>query len=106
MIRCLNLELKSDFRPYNRGGNLGTVRDGIWRDWSLSFFNDDRDTFSISFWGGSLLAFPQLEKLTLDFTEWQLTETDGLLVLNPDPLQGLTLLTQTGETIHKTITAE
>ena len=56
------------------------MRDSIWRDWSLSLFNDDRDTFGIGTWGGSNLGFPKLEKLTLDFSEWQLGDTDGLLV--------------------------
>ena len=80
MIRCLILELKSDYRIFNRGNNISYTRDNIWRDWSLSLFNDDRD--SIYPWGGNTLSFPKLEKLTLDFAEWQLTETDGLLVRN------------------------
>ncbi|KAL9102710.1 MAG: hypothetical protein Q9163_002172 [Psora crenata] len=81
MIRSLVLELKSDYRPirHNGNGNLGFNRDNIWRDWSLSLFNEDRDL--VYPWGGSGgLGFPRLEKLTLDFTEWHLTERDGLLV--------------------------
>ena len=79
MIRSLVLELKSDYRVYTRNTNVSYTRDNIWRDWSISLFNDDRD--SIYGWGSNNLSFPQLEKLTLDFTEWQLTENDGVLVL-------------------------
>ncbi|MDI1486492.1 MAG: hypothetical protein OHK93_005722 [Ramalina farinacea] len=78
MIRSLVLELKSDYRVYTRNTNVSYTRDNIWRDWSISLFNDDRD--SIYGWGSNNLSFPQLEKLTLDFTEWQLTENDGVLV--------------------------
>ena len=38
-------------------------------------------------WGGrDAPGFPALEKLTLDFTEWQLTENEGLLVGYPLPI--------------------
>ena len=79
MIRSLVLELRSDYRPFNRNANIGYTRDNIWRDWSLSLFNEDRD-FVYPLGGSGGLSFPNLEKLTLDFTEWQLTEADGLLV--------------------------
>ena len=31
--------------------------------------------------GRNGLGFPALEKLTLDFSEWQLTDSEGLLVI-------------------------
>ena len=89
LIRTLVLELKSDYRPFNRGGNIGYTRDSIGRDWSLSLFNDDRDSFGIASWGGTALGFPKLEKLTLDFSEWQLTESDGLLVITHSDCESL-----------------
>ena len=92
MIRSVILELKSDYRPFNRNGNIGYARDNIWRDWSLSLFNEDRDL--VLPWGGSGgSGFPTLEKLTLDFTEWQLTEADGLLV-SVDGVQIVTIADQ------------
>lgn len=100
MIRSLVLELKSDYRVYTRTTNVSYTRDNIWRDWSISLFNDDRD--SIYGWGSNHLGFPQLEKLTLDFTEWQLTENDGVLVLLLDPPDMVFLyLCLTGQTLYQ-----
>ena len=75
----LILELKSDYRPFNRYGDIGLTRDIIWLDWSISLFNGDRDLMYLWDRSGGL-SFPKLEKLTLDFTEWRLSEADGLLV--------------------------
>ena len=80
LIRFLILELKLDYRPYSRSSNISYTRDSIWRDWSLSFFSDEGEAFGMQVWGRGPTGFPKLEKLTLDFAEWQLTENDGLLV--------------------------
>ena len=54
-------------------------------------------------WGGrNGLSFPALDKLTLDFSEWQLTNSEGLLVIADLPTsESSPLLTlRSGETIY------
>ena len=83
MIRSIILCLDSEYRW--RRPNIGVNgqqampdRDSIWRDWSTTLFSESDDLCP---WTSSYgLRFPALEKLTLDFSEWQLTATEGLLV--------------------------
>ncbi len=54
-----------------------------WRGWSTSFFNEKSDhVYTYCAVGGTReeARFPALERCTLNFTEWQLTEEEGLLV--------------------------
>ncbi|KAL6719355.1 hypothetical protein ACLMJK_003594 [Lecanora helva] len=83
MIRSIVLSLNAEYRWANTtigaNGQRGPPnRDHIWRDWSTTLFSESDDMCPWSSKNG--LSFPVLEKLTLDFTEWQLAETEGLLV--------------------------
>jgi len=82
MIRSVILCLNAEYRWHSTIGVNGQHgppnRDHIWRDWSTTLFSESDDLCP---WGGrSGLGFPALEKLTLDFSEWQLSENEGLLV--------------------------
>ena len=82
MIRCVILNLNAEYRWHSTIGVNGQHglpnRDHIWRDWSTTLFSESDDLCP---WGGrNGLGFPALEKLTLDFSEWQLNENEGLLV--------------------------
>ena len=89
MVRSIVLSLNAEYRwahtTVGANGQRGAPnRDHIWRDWSTTLFSENDDLCP---WGGrNGLAFPALEKLTLDFTEWQLTESEGLLVRLPKRL--------------------
>ncbi|CAD6564026.1 MAG: hypothetical protein ASARMPRED_002656 [Alectoria sarmentosa] len=76
------VNLNAEYRWHSPIGVNGTRgapnRDHIWRDWSTTLFSESDDLCP---WGGrNGLGFPALEKLTLDFSEWQLTDSEGLLV--------------------------
>ena len=79
IVLCLNAEYHWIHTTIGANGQRGAPnRDHIWRDWSTSFFSESDDLCP---WNGrNGLGFPALEKLTLDFTAWQLTENEGLLV--------------------------
>ena len=83
MVRSVVLSLNAEYRwahtTIGVNGQRGQPnRDHIWRDWCTTLFSESDDLCP---WGGKNgLGFPDLEKLTLDFMEWQLTETEGLLV--------------------------
>lgn len=56
-------------------------RSYTWRAWATHFFAEGLPSDRIK-WG-----FPALESLTLDFTDWVLADSEGLLVrLSPLPL--------------------
>lgn len=83
MVRSLILDLHAEWRSFSppaaHGQRGPPNRDNIWRDWATTIFNDDKEGYGP--WGGrDGIAFPALEKLTLNFEEWQLTENEGLLV--------------------------
>ena len=99
MIRSLILQLKSDYLSFHYPGNISGTRDSIWRDWSIYLFNDD--SFMSPRCSERVIHFPNLEKLVLDFTEWRLTETDGLLVSCPVFLATDLWLTNIGQAVHK-----
>ena len=93
MLRSVVLTLNAEYRWHNPMGANGVRappnRDHIWRDWSTTLFSESDDLCP---WGGrNGLGFPVLEKLTLDFSEWQLTESEGLLVRQLIPHSFLTL---------------
>lgn len=82
LLRSVIINLNAEYRwtsPIGINGGRGTPnRDHIWRDWSTTLFSESDDLCP---WGGrNGLGFPALEKLTLDFSEWQLTDSEGLLV--------------------------
>lgn len=83
MVRSIALSLNAEYRwahtTVGMNGQRGTPnRDHIWRDWCTTLFSESDDMCPWS--ARNILGFPALERLTLDFTEWQLTETEGLLV--------------------------
>lgn len=82
IVLCLNAEYRWAHTTLGANGQRGAPnRDHIWRDWSTTLFSESDDLCP---WGGrNALGFPALEKLTLDFAEWQLTENEGLLVRVP-----------------------
>ncbi|KAL9138039.1 MAG: hypothetical protein Q9175_000737 [Cornicularia normoerica] len=82
LLRSVIINLNAEYRWHSPIGVNGTRgapnRDHIWRDWSTTLFSENDDLCP---WGGrNGLGFPALEKLTLDFSEWQLTDSEGLLV--------------------------
>lgn len=82
MIRSVVLNLNAEYRWHNPIGANGVRaapnRDHIWRDWSTTLFSESDDLCP---WGGrNGLGFPALERLIIDFSEWQLAESEGLLV--------------------------
>ena len=83
MIRSVVLSLNPEIRWAQitigaSGQSAVPNRDHIWREWSRTLFCADDDHCLI---GGTIsIGFPALEKATLDFMEWQLTDSEGLLV--------------------------
>ena len=81
MLRNVIIKLDGEYRwhsPIGANGRAVPNRDHIWRDWSTTLFSESDDLCPWS--GRNALSFPALERLTLDFSEWQLTENEGLLV--------------------------
>lgn len=80
MLRSIILTLNAEYRWHNpigvNGVRAAPNRDHIWRDWSTTLFSESDDLCP---WGGRS-GFPALERLTIDFSEWQLAESEGLLV--------------------------
>lgn len=86
---------KSTCSSFWLGEGLLTLN--IYRSTTLFGEGDD-----LCLWGGrNGLGFPALEKLTLDFSEWQLTDSEGLLVVEILPSSGSSrlLTSSSGEAI-------
>lgn len=79
IVLCLNSEYRWGRTSIGMNGQRGAPdRDYIWRDWNITLFSESDDWCSWT--GRNGLSFPALEKLTLDFSEWQLTANEALLV--------------------------
>ena len=81
MLRHIVLNLDSEY-PMNRRSNgqrFPPDRDRIWREWTMHVFSQEKDAY-FRYSGRDDIEFPALEKLKLDFTEWQLADNEGLLV--------------------------
>ncbi|MCJ1451424.1 hypothetical protein MMC28_001761 [Mycoblastus sanguinarius] len=79
LLRNVYLKFEADRHLSRFIGNPGNRRhppdrDFVWRDWSRTVFSEDRSTYSPP------LGFPALENLTIDFSDWELAESEGLLV--------------------------
>ncbi|KAL8897039.1 MAG: hypothetical protein Q9192_002780 [Flavoplaca navasiana] len=85
LIRSVILRLGPDRKPYTYltpGTQHAPDRKRIWATWYQYFFNDN-DPQSIFDWGmfpSSTNGFPALNKVVLDFTDWQLSEADAIRV--------------------------
>ena len=80
MLRNVILNLDSEY-PSRRSNGQRFVpdRDRIWREWTMHVFSQEKDAY-FRYSGRDDIEFPSLEKLKLDFTEWQLIDNEGLLV--------------------------
>ena len=81
MLRHVVLNLDSEY-PMSRRSNgqrFPPDRDRIWREWTMHVFSQEKDAY-FRYSGREDIEFPALEKLKLDFTEWQLANNEGLLV--------------------------
>ncbi len=81
MLRQITLNLDSEYPMQRRsnGQRFPPDRDRIWREWTMHVFCQDKDAY-FRYSGRDDVEFPALEKLKLDFTEWQLADTEALLV--------------------------
>ena len=81
MLRQITLNLDSEYPIQRRsnGHRFPADRDRIWREWTINVFCQDKDAY-FRYSGRDDVEFPALEKVKLDFTEWQLTDTEPLLV--------------------------
>ena len=66
-------------RPRSNAGRIPPDRDRIWREWTMHVFSQEKDPY-FRYSGRDDIEFPALQKLKLDFTEWQLADNEGLLV--------------------------
>lgn len=85
LIRSIILRLGHDRKPYvwqRPGGQFPPDRKRIWSHWYQYFFNDSdpQSTFDWSVFPSSTNGFPALDKVVLDFTDWQLAEGDAIRV--------------------------
>ncbi|KAL8683271.1 MAG: hypothetical protein Q9186_000773 [Xanthomendoza sp. 1 TL-2023] len=85
LIRSIILRLGHDRKPYvwQRPGNQPAPdRKRIWSHWYQYFFNDcdPRSQFDWGMFPSASNEFPALDRLVLDFTDWQLTEPDAIRV--------------------------
>ncbi|KAI4261190.1 MAG: hypothetical protein L6R42_003604 [Xanthoria sp. 1 TBL-2021] len=85
LIRSIILRLGHDRKPYvwqRPGGQSPPDRKRIWSHWYQYFFNDSdsQSTFDWSMFPSSTNGFPALDKVILDFTDWQLAEGDAIRV--------------------------
>lgn len=94
MLRHVILNIDSEYQ-LNRRPNGQRVtppdRDRIWREWATHMFYQEKDGY-IRYHGKEDIEFPSLEKLKLDFTEWQLADHEGLLVGFAVPRNYMSLL--------------
>ncbi|KAI4149118.1 MAG: hypothetical protein L6R39_002607 [Caloplaca ligustica] len=87
LIRSVILRLGYDRKPYAFQRPLGATpvipdRKRIWSHWHQFFFNDN-DARNLYDWGCFPTMgndFPALDKIELDFTDWQLGEADAIRV--------------------------
>lgn len=76
MLRDVTLCLTSEFLHRSHHAQ---DRDRLWREWTMNVFCDDKDPhFCYSY--REYLSFPSLERLKLDFSDWQLSDNEGLVV--------------------------
>ncbi|KAL8804587.1 MAG: hypothetical protein Q9223_005983 [Gallowayella weberi] len=86
LIRSIILRLGHDRKPYvwQRPGNhvQAPDRKRIWSHWYQYFFNDcdPRSQFDWGMFPSASNEFPALDRLVLDFTDWQLAEPDAIRV--------------------------
>ncbi|CAO1597867.1 hypothetical protein XANCAGTX0491_001658 [Xanthoria calcicola] len=85
LIRSIILRLGHDRKPYvwqRPGGQFPPDRKRIWSHWYQYFFNDSdpQSTLDWSVFPSSTNGFPALDKVVLDFTDWQLAEGDAIRV--------------------------
>ncbi|KAL8733859.1 MAG: hypothetical protein Q9166_001847 [cf. Caloplaca sp. 2 TL-2023] len=85
LIRSIILRLGHDRKPYvwqRPGGQPAPDRKRIWSHWYQYFFNDcdPRSQFDWGMFPSASNEFPALDKLELDFTDWQLSEPDAIRV--------------------------
>ncbi|KAL8907332.1 MAG: hypothetical protein Q9171_005905 [Xanthocarpia ochracea] len=85
LIRSIILRLGHDRKPYvwqRPGGQPAPDRKRIWSHWYQYFFNDCDlpSTFEWAIFPSSTNEFPVLDRVVLDFTDWQLGEPDAIRV--------------------------
>ncbi|KAI4125029.1 MAG: hypothetical protein LQ338_004494 [Usnochroma carphineum] len=87
LIRSVILRLGYDRKPYAfqrpiPGAPTVPDRKRIWSHWHQYFFNDNdsRNQYDWGWFPTMGNEFPALDKVELDFTDWQLTETDAIMV--------------------------
>ncbi|KAL8770595.1 MAG: hypothetical protein Q9209_003663 [Squamulea sp. 1 TL-2023] len=85
LIRSIILRLGHDRKPYvwqRPGGQPAPDRKRIWSHWYQYFFNDcdNQSTFDWGMFPSATTEFPALDKVVLDFTDWQLGEPDAIRV--------------------------
>ncbi|KAL8781572.1 MAG: hypothetical protein Q9213_005958 [Squamulea squamosa] len=85
LIRSIILRLGHDRKPYvwqRPGAQPAPDRKRIWSHWYQYFFNDcdNQSTFDWGMFPSATTEFPALDKVVLDFTDWQLGEPDAIRV--------------------------
>lgn len=87
MIRSVILRLGHDRKPYAYARPPGAPppvpdRKRIWSHWHQYFFNDEDslNRYDSILYPPVTNEFPALDKVELDFTEWQLGEGDAIRV--------------------------
>ncbi|KAL8737461.1 MAG: hypothetical protein Q9181_001649 [Wetmoreana brouardii] len=84
LIRSIILRLGHDRKPYIWQHNAPRAPDRkkIWSHWYQYFFNesDPRNEFDWGMFPCLSTNFPALDKLELDFSDWQLVEVDAIRV--------------------------
>ncbi|KAL8778921.1 MAG: hypothetical protein Q9203_001604 [Teloschistes exilis] len=85
LIRSIILRLGHDRKPYiwqHHGTTQAPDRKKIWSHWYQYFFNegDNRSEYDWSIIPCLSSNFPALDKLELDFTDWQLSAQDAIRV--------------------------
>ena len=86
-MRSIILRLGHNRKPYVpfTGGSRPPNRKALWIGWKDSLFNEEKPRVSFLNLGGRSAFFPSLERVVLDFTDWQLSEADALHVSRKIP---------------------
>ncbi|KAI4096448.1 MAG: hypothetical protein LQ344_000956 [Seirophora lacunosa] len=92
LIRSVILKLGYDRKPYafQRPPGAAPVapdRKRIWSHWHQYFFNDNdsRNQYDWGWFPTLGNEFPALDKVELDFTDWQLGEADAIRIFHTGP---------------------
>lgn len=73
LIRCVSLKITNNPSYVESSSRR---RESIWKAWMDNFFSEDRSPYCLA----RNVGFPALQKVKLDFTDWQFQADEGIRV--------------------------